>query len=402
MTFLSRRDLLRRAGAGAAASSLGALAGCSGVLPSDDAPEPDTALAPDRDPTYRRWVPSPEVPEDGLDFVGYWYLDVRALRAHEDQLPESLYKRFANVRGGQDAFGIAFEDIEAVINPMPLWTSVVVGSYDADAVVETLLGTGYEEMGTRGEFTLFEGTLGQRAAVKDGAVIWTHELYGNDLLEAVIDAHRGEVPRLHEYSDAAAALTEAIGRPDRIQSSVGVDAEERLEITRANGYAQLTDFDGERSHESFVVQFPEAQQAEALDESVLRDAIGDRLSGDGVDAVRTDGRRIRLDGTTPTAEFGADVDGTTVPVVTWTVEYDAFASKLTVEHAAGDPVDADRLTLETDVGDSYDRQFADEYETVGPEDSVTLFTDEPLRIRWRSESGTFIRQFDPSDSASPR
>jgi len=397
VNFLSRRDLIRRSAAGAAATSFGALAGCSGVLPSDDASEPGTALAPDRDPTYRRWFPSPEVPEDGLDFVGYWHLDVRALRAHEDRLPESLYRRLAGIRGGQDALGIAFEDIEALINPMPLWTSVVVGSFDAAAVVETLLGTGYEETGTRGEFTLFEGTLGQCAAVKDSAVVWTHEVYGSDLLEAVIDARRGKVPRLHEYSDAAAALTEAIGRPARIQSSVGADAEERLEITRADGYAGLADFDGERTHQSFVVQFPEAQQAEALDESVLRDAVGDRLLGDGVDAVRTDGRRIRLDGTTPTAEFGADVDGTAPPVVTWTVEYDASASKLTVEHAAGDPVDADRLTLETGAGDAHDRQFSDDRDTVEPGDSLSLFTDDPLRIRWRSENGVFMRRFDPEE-----
>jgi len=397
MASLSRRRLLRRIGAGAVTASSSALAGCSGMFSSDDAPDPGTALAPDRDPTYRRWVPSPEVPDDGMDFVGYWYLDARALAAHEDRLPESLYRRLAGIRGGQDTLGIAFEDVEAVINPMPLWTSVVVGSYDADAVVETLLGTGYEETGTRGGFALFEGALGQRAAVRDGAVIWVHELVANDLLEAVIDARRGAAPRLHEYSDAAAALTEAIGRPTQIRSSGGVDDEERLEITRANGYAGLVDFDGERSHESFVVQFPEAQQAEALDESVLRDAVGDRLLGDGVDAVRTDGRRIRLDETTPTAEFGADVGGPTPPVVTWTVEYDAFASKLTVEHAAGDPVDAERLTLQTGAGDPHDRQFSDAHDTVEPGDSVTLFTDDPLRIRWRSENGVFTRRFDPEE-----
>ncbi|SNZ17717.1 hypothetical protein SAMN06269185_3101 [Natronoarchaeum philippinense] len=395
MTFLSRRRLLRRTVAGAAAASSGALAGCSGILSSDDASDTGTALAPEREPTYRQWFPSPEVPENGLDFVGYWYLDVRALAAHEDRLPEPLYRWLANLRGGQDALGISFEDIDAVIDPMPLWISVVVGSYDADAVIETLLGTGYEESGTRGDFALFEGSLGQRAAVKDGAVVWQHEFADDDLLDAVVDARRGEVQRLHEYSDAAAALTEAIGRPARIYSNVGADAEEALDITRANAYARLLDFDGESTHESFVVQFPEPKQAEALDASVVRDAAGDLLVDGDLGVVRTDGRTIRLDQTAPTAEFGADIDRLPAPTVTWTVEYEEIAAKLTVEHAAGDPVDADRLTLETVGGDLYDRQFADEYETVTPGDSVTLFTDESLQISWRGTGGSLIRRFEP-------
>lgn len=395
MTGLSRRTLLRRIGAGSAAASTGPLAGCSGILSSDDTPDPGTALAPERDPTYRQWFPSPEVPESGLDFVGYWYLDVRALAAHEDRLPEPLYRWLANLRGGQDALGIDFEDIEAVINPMPLWTSVVVGSYDADAVIETLLGTGYEETGTRGEFALFEGMLGQRAAVRDGVVVWQHESIEEDLLEAVIDARRGDAPRLHEHSDAAAALTETIGRPARIYGSVGADAEDALEITLANGYAQLVDFDGDAAHESFVVQFPEPEQAEALDESVLRDTVDGILLDGERGAVRTDGRTTRLDETAPTSEFGADTDRPPVPTVTWTVEYDAFASKLTVEHAAGDPVDADQLTLEPPRGDPHDRQFSDEYKTVTLGDSLSLFTGDPLRIRWQGEGGTFVRRFEP-------
>jgi len=138
------------------------------------------------------------------------------------------------------------------------------------------------------------------------------------------------------------------------------------------------------------VQFPDAANAEAVDGDALRDAASVLLlTGDDA-VVRTHGRTARLDATTPTAEFGANTDSTPTPAVTWLVDRDGAAATATVTHAAGDPVEAERLTLETSDGET-DRQFADAYETVDPGDSVTIAfeaaSDGFLWISLESESG---------------
>jgi hypothetical protein len=244
MPEFTRRRLLQSVGVGT-----GTFAGVVGyrrfVAADSSPPDPETALAPDRDPTHRTWLPATLGRDRDARFVGH--LDARALRDHRDRLPETQYRALATPVIGRDHLGIPFEAVEEVIQPRLRRMTVVVGSFDAGTVVETLLGTGHESTGEHGGFALFEGQFGQRPAVRAGAVGWTDERSDDEMLRTVIDARLGDRPWLHEESEQFAALSETIGRPAQFLAAVGEGVENFLDITLSTATAYTTEFDGENT-----------------------------------------------------------------------------------------------------------------------------------------------------------
>ncbi|GAA0667530.1 hypothetical protein [Natronoarchaeum mannanilyticum] len=391
MPDLSRRKLLRRSGA---ALGVGALAASSGTATV----APDTALAPDREPTYRRWLPAGRTFRDADDYF-VRYVDVAAIRAHDD-VSAGEARRLGNALGSPDHLGIPQGSVEEVIQAGLSLGGVVLGTFDAGTVVETLPGSSYERTDEYAGYEQFEGTFGQRVAVRDGVVVWASEQLSGEYVEATIDARNGDASRYHEDSDAFAALTERIGRPTMFTTSAGERAITRGRHTNATGHALLWLLDGDDAHRTQLLQFSDAEAAASVDRSTFRrGSLGGAFSPLNT-AVSRNGRAVRLDGTVDAAEFAERAADGATPSVTWAVDHDSDADEATVEHVAGDAVGAERVTLETLDGET-ERQFADEYGTVEPGDAVTVAydpaTDGALRIEVGDESAVYTRRFDPGE-----
>jgi len=391
MAYLSRRKLLRRSGAALGVGVLTASSGTATVTPG-------TALAPDRAPTYRRWLPAPRTFRDADDYFAR-YVDVATIRAHDD-VSVGEARGLGYALGPPDHLGIPEGSVDEVIQAGLYLGGVVLGTFDADAVVETLLGSSYERVGEYGGYDRFEGSLGQRVAVRESAVVWASERLSGEYVEATIDARSGDAPRYHEERDAFAALTERVGRPTVLTTSAGDRAITEGPHTNATGHALLWLLDGADAHRTQLLQFPDSEAAGAVDRAKFRrGSLGGAFTPPHI-AVRQSGRTVRLDGTVGVAEFAERaVDGAT-PAVTWAVDHDPAADEATLEHAAGDAVDAATLTLET-LGGETERQFADEYGTVEPGDAITVAYDAPndgaLRIVVGDGPAVYTRRFDPAE-----
>lgn len=371
---VSRRRLLGVGGAALAAAS----AGCSGLPPlggrvnfgSVDGPDP-------ADPAYRQWIPAPSAAPDDARFGTYhlWYGEPSRFAALDADPPANQARGFLAPQ--TDYFGVGFDAYERA-----LWTGPVLvleGDVSPATVAETVTDSGYDPAGSYGDYDLFErGDAPRTVAVREGVVLFARTETGRRDVELVADAGGGAVPRLHEESDAFAAISDATGAyPFVLFTDVSPGIDDAIGPTAWDGVetsSSATTFDD--GYLYFVVT-QVYEDASAVD----RGDIKAQLDGDGylrsydsraVD-IEVDGRVARIVSQVAVEEVLDERDGTErMPQVTW--GFDEADGTLTVRHEAGETVDARIPTLywETEDAEPPGAQFADEYETVGPGDALTV------------------------------
>lgn len=448
MSRFGRRELLRTGGRALAVAAGAGLAGCGGNGASDrttygvpdrtggvGTPTPtdrstaagETAAGnrgsanfaslspPDpAAPAYRQWLPSPDrlyggEPEDGdgpgsiggsqffLSYARPFWVD-----AFAPDVPER-FDRHRRRKLGLDYFGIGFGNYQWILR-VDRWTAVLVARFDRDAVAATLVGSGYERAGTHHGTPVFAREDGPRAvAVGRGALAWSARPTGDPpvgVVRALFDAKAGRVPRHHE-TDAGrgfATLAAATGGP--LVGKLYAGAEDYpvpgWDLAGIDGWARAIAFGRTTTYLRTVFAFDRPKDPDALHRR-LRNAAAARefyRTADAVDVTATersatvvaavaDDRYPDLAGSP-----GTDV---TYPQITWGYEYDPAAGEVTITHRGGDEVPADTLHVSPLVVAGELPQFADEYDAVGPGDSLAVPVPDPDRgsfeVRWESPAG---------------
>lgn len=389
----TRRTLLKHAGLGLAAAAGLSLSGCTEMLPPlgtrvqygrVDTP----AVNPD--PVYRRWLPAASaLPTDDLD-PGYVNHVTpgdlgRSVAGVDNNDPRFFQKPYL------DHFGIGYDNYDAVLgmHRTTRSTYVLEGNIDTDIVAETLVQSGYASAGTHGGYDLFAREDSPRtAAVSPDAIVWAHHEESTAIVEAVIDAERGAVPRHHEANDAFARATDAVGAgPWTMLGGLGIDPTGKA-LVRAMTYS----FDADGIYYTHHQLYPETT---SVSEQALRDALDDMTRARASRAVdiQVDGQLATIEMHLPHESLRTDYADATVPQITWGVT--EGEDSLTIRHEAGDPAPAGAITLLAQRGrdrTELDGQFSDTYDRIQPGDTLKV---DPLD----GSVDRIVGRFSPVDAA---
>ncbi|PSQ15684.1 hypothetical protein BRD00_13575 [Halobacteriales archaeon QS_8_69_26] len=315
-------------------------------------------------------------------------------------------ERFARDRRrklGLDHFGIGFDRYQWVLR-IDRWTAVLTGRFDPADVVDTLLASGYGRAGTHHGVALLAREDGPRAvAVADGALAWSSAPGGDPpvgAVRALFDAKAGRVPRYHETDEGEgfATLTEATGGP--LVGRLFVDAGDLpipgFDVEGVDGWGTAVAFDGATTYLRTVVAFDRPKDPETVRLKLRSGAAGREFyrTADAVD-VTADERSASVVAAVADERYadllGAPETDVTYPQVTWGYDRDPAADEVTVTHRGGDEVPAGSLRVTTPAVPDEPSRFADEYDAVGPGDSLAVAVPPSgggrIRILWSSSAG---------------
>ena len=390
----TRRSLLRRTSAALLAA--GATAGCAESLPPlgqrvqygrVDVPAPESA-----DPTYRRWLPAASaLPGDDLDpgFVNFATPgDLGDKVVGRDNLEAHFFQK-----PYLDYFGHGYERFDRVVGMHRMASTYVLeGDVDRETVRSTLVGSGYDSEAPYEGYDRFhrdDGARSRTALVGDDAVVWANHAESRALVEAVVDAERGAVPRHHETDESFALATDAVGaRPWLHVGGLGVDPTGEAEVTSLS-YA----FDADGCYYLYHTVYPAGGTPS---ERAVRDALEEHSRGLDAWAVEVSvaDRVSTVEMRQSHDEVPADYGDVVVPQITWDVERDGDA--VTVRHEAGESTPAETTTLYLDGPEGRTAtatQFADDRDRIRPGDEVTV------RIPADATAERLVGEFSPAGFA---
>jgi len=335
---------------------------------------PGTASFPELsadDPTYRRWQPGTG-DVAGLQDAAY---NIGRVRGRRDALPAGIYERRAGWAMFNGYVGVAFDELDGMMQGLRSRAAVYLGSFGRDDVTERLAGLPYEQFErTDGvDYYRWDRTGATTfVGVSDAAVVagpaWATEddPAGTFVAEttSLFATAAGERPRLHEESELYARYTDAVGWPlyawvdepvaaqsggvatndfppggEAVPEDVGESVRTGVAGHVADGavvdrYWLWTTDDGPASP---------ADVRAAYENPVVRRAVLTTTGGDEV-AVRADGRVVEVAVLDRVTDPGG---GTDPPLVA--VEATVDGGTLTLEHHGGDPLPLGQVTVP--VGD---------------------------------------------------
>ncbi|MFB6151976.1 MAG: hypothetical protein ABEJ40_09240 [Haloarculaceae archaeon] len=287
-----------------------------------------------------------------------------------------------------DYFGVGYEDYERVVSVEMGDVYAIEADVDTAAVAETVTDSGYAGAGSYRDYDLFSRSdLRRVLAVRADALLFgVGERAGADV-RAMADARAGGLARFHERDAVHAALTRRTG--SRPWLYYGFGGFLRGDITRhVDGQTTGISVDDDHVYTYYTYLFDDAA---VVDRAAIRTQLRDWVAREerpgpfGPDTttadIDVDGRFVAVENRHPRGEFLDDGATTPMPQITW--GFEDGDGRLTVRHEAGDSADASALFFrlrppdrrqETSATLDDPVQFADEYDTVGPGDSVTLDT----------------------------
>jgi hypothetical protein len=402
-TRCSRRSLLR-AGGGAAALSASS-AGCIATLPPlgrrirygrVDAPEPGA-------PRYRRWLPAPSAfqdpPEPSKPNGVAWLMSFTPGGLGSHVVGERFTFPFGFFRPRIDHVGVGVTNYDRIVRYGRAYA--VEADVDRAEVRETLAATGYEPAGSHRGFDLYDRQdLPRAVAAGDvGLVFVAGEAAPSDA-KAVVDARTGPSRRYHETNETFDLLSGAAGAHPFTWFHELDEDDPRL--ASATSFA----FDADGVYYVWTWVYPEEETPSKR--AVQRELAEARDPDVGVDPRSAMDVDVRIDGQVVTVERRqgherfreSNHEEPPPPQVTWGLDHDRDGATVTLRHEAGDPVPADRLSVDyapiIHDGDepTIGTQFADEYEVVEPGDSLTVDVsdwpsdddlDTELRVVWETD-----------------
>lgn len=409
----SRRRLLRTGGEAAAALSASS-AGCIATLPPlgrrvrfgrVDAPEAGS-------PRYRRWLPEPSAFQDPLD-PGKpngiaWLMSFTPENLGKDVIGETFSFPVGLVRPRVDHVGVGYGKYDRVTWYGPAFA--VEADVDRTAVREAIAPTGYEPVGTHRGFDLYDRQdLPRAAAAGDSGVVFTSGDGSLADARAVVDARTDASTRYHESNETFARLSAAAG------SVPWTWFHERDEDVDELASASSFTFDRDSVYYVWTRVYPE-------DETPSKAAIQRELEENGR-ARRSLDVDVEVDGRVATIEFRqshqrfreSNRERPPPPHITWGLDHDRDEATVTLRHEAGESVPADELfvgyapVVHDEDEPAIATQFVDEYDTVSPDDDLTVdvsnwpdheHLDAELRVVWQGrgdESRTvdILLRYDP-------
>lgn len=342
------------------------------------------------EPRYRQWLPAASaLPTSDLEPGYVNYVQPADLGQEEIGTPNKDAHFFQ--KPYLDHFGIDYEAYDAVIglHRTTKSTYILKGDIDTETVAQTLLNSGYIAADPYLEYDLFNRTDSPRtAAVSSEAIIWAHHEQSTTIVQAVIDAKRGAVPRHHETSEAFARATDAIGAgPWTMIGGLGIDPTGSA-LVRSMTFAPADDG-------IYYIHTQLYPENDVITKRELRDALEEntraRMSR-SVD-IQIDGRVATIAFHHPHRSLQTDYANVTVPVITWGVETNG--ETLTIRHDAGDAAAANAITISAQHGSERtqtDSQFSDNFDRIQPGDTLTI--DAP-----DADADRIVGRFSPPDVA---
>jgi len=390
----------RRALLGAGATALAATAGCSGLPPLGSRVNFGKVDAPGSgQPVYRTWLPAPTAAgsettfghvEDSQDRPGYIfnYSEPPAFEGGPVPLNQARDWNVPTL----DYFGVGFDSYERVVS-VDFGTAVAIeADVDRGTVTDTVTTSGYDAEGTYRDYDLFSRSDIRRVlAVRGDAMLFATGERADADVRAMADARAGELARFHERNEDRAVLTDAAGsRPWLLYGFGGFVRKELTE--HLVGEITGLDYDDDHVYTYYTFLFDDAA---VVDKTAIQNAMRDRIRSDedlgpfGPDTltadIDVDGRVVSVESRHRREEFLQSDRTTPMPQITWGIDEDTAAGRLTIRHEAGDSVDASTVylrynppdwTQETSETLEDPRQFVAEYDTVEPGDSLTLDTND--------------------------
>lgn len=340
---------------------------------------------------YRRWMPAASALPDDLapGYVNY----VTPGNLEEDVVGAPNRNAHFFQMPHLDYFGIGYENYDHVIGLHSLTSTFVLeGTFDIDAVIESLTNSGYNEAGSYAGYNLLHRSDEPRtAAIHEDAIVWTHHGESRAIVEAVIDAERGDIARHHENSEPFAVATEEIGA--RPWTWIGAPTFEPTGNALVS--AMSFTFDEEAIYYIFHHFY---EEGETVSEQELRNELEEHSRAQDAWAVDVHiGNRFASVVMQQTHESAlAESDKITqFPQITWGIT-DGEGS-ITITHEAGETVTAESIVLyveRTSERIRTDVQFSDEYEEIGPGDAITIDAPEEPRAE------RIVGAFSSVDSSS--
>jgi len=310
----SRRGLLRRAAAGAAAGVAVTVTGCGATgegSPTNGGPSGDgsgtaagttgTAVA-GTPPAYTDWLAAPSVV--GLEDYVHLYHDVAALRAEEPHLDPDRYDAFRRRFDGRFGFlGLTYRDVDRWVKLVEPFVAVLSTTVAPDVVVDHLAD--YEPDGTRGAFDLYAEADGDRVvAVADGRVVAglapeAGEVDPRTAVTATVDAGRGAERRYVEGDADMRLLTAAVGAGTFAFGTTAVPDEEEGPPPGTVAMGSRVGVDGTTAHVRAGMVF---EDAAAVDRESAREAVARRRELSDLSTTRK-GRVVTVAGVRPSDGF---------------------------------------------------------------------------------------------------
>ncbi|MFC4405459.1 hypothetical protein [Haloarchaeobius iranensis] len=386
----SRRELLT-AGAGALATAGSAsLSGCTAAMPplGQEIRYGRVDVPPADDPAYRRWVPPVDTQSERRQPLWQDLMYTTPRRTGSDSV-DRVHVGRGFLKSSMDYFGIGYDNYDRVIGNFG--TLVAEVDVDRSTVDETLLGSGYERRGTYDGYDCYgRSDLPRTVAVGDEALVFSRSSSHETDVRRIIDTGAGRTEPRHAHDEQFAQLTAAAGAHPFTWLGVPMpydwDAPETGALTMA--------YDDSAAYFVHYLLFPadEVPTVSRIKEQMTE--VQRAVDAYSVD-VTLDGNLATIEMHQPLERYFQDLDANRLnPQVTWGVDHDTDAGTVTLRHEAGDAVDADLLTVYVDEAnrsrDPADTQFADEYGTVTPGDSLTVEVgglDEFVRLVFESADG---------------
>lgn len=390
---LSRRSFLASAGTAtaglAATAGLGATAGCVELLPAmgqeirfDDVQSPDPAP-----PRYREWAPAPDAADLDLtpDIVAVPNSDVEAVTG----VPAEYGRGF--LAPTLDYFGVGFGNYDLALRLFDRQTDVHVleGPIAQAEVGPVVQDSGYEAGGEhRGYDRYVREDVPRTVAVTEGRILFGKGPRRDAAIDLALDARAGDVPPATE-DPAFEQVTDAAGtRPFLMLDDGFSGIFDDYEIERI---AVGIDFDESAFYYCHYLRFLD----DVPSRSDVRDEVESMEFGEEADAVdvHRDDRFVSMVFAVSSDVVQSEYQPSgSPPHCTWSVEADDEGYRIV--HEAGEAVPAEQLSVRDTWADEMvlDVQFAEEYATVGPGDSLRVPADAieegPLTVIWEHRNST--------------
>ncbi|NHN48835.1 hypothetical protein G9464_14695 [Halostella sp. JP-L12] len=423
----SRRTFLQASGT---AALLG-LAGCTGVLQSDD------GLDEDGPPGYTTWLYDPKDLLD-VDTRGFASYDVQSVMEQRENLPEDPFQGIEDAN--EEIEAVDLEEVERLSLVGGGETDysryglsfAVEGSFDAAAIGEEIESEsdGQEyETDTHEGYDLYYGEQESdysnesfAVAVDGDAVVFgmvdDESVTGRAAAEAMIDADAGSRAGYYGESEYARILVDAMGEATFVMGAefdLGSAVRDRMEDDRVRDLADglhaagvAGTLGGETSDYEFVLAYeadaeiPTESAQELVDEA--REQSPEAFEHVEEVDVRSGDRTLTLVATVDSEELFDDFSGlmggmtgtasggatASIPQVSFRFDWAEAdeGGRVTITHEAGDSVAADRLSIGGDVVSTTEwSSTSDGMVQAGSSAEATVESGGQVWVEWSGDDG---------------
>lgn len=293
----SRRKFLRY-GSTVVGSGVFGTAGCLGRATNEFGTNDDVDVPSPATPSYRRWLPEPSaVGPAGHEHYRSQSVSLAELRKSPDRKLSAFHRQRVEDRVGFLGVDDTVEQVVHLSGVGAMEAHVLMGRFDAGAVLQTVRDEGFSDVGTHREYEVVRRDGPTRAiAVADSAIVYGKQDDAIELVEAIVDTERGERPRYHQVSAPFASLTDAVGDAPVTAAETSDPAPrsnpEILQFEGSVGHATGRWLDDEVQYVRHVIRFEEEADSRV-------DTVRETLTGDGSFSaveVRAEGKTVFVEG----------------------------------------------------------------------------------------------------------